>query len=120
MWFSLIEKVSTERTLQLVWENVLSNAGPAAWTASRWIAPPKSPKPVFSLGNNGCGTYIDSKLFKRVWIAKPEVRPSSGRKPIGTKSGSGPGWGFVPIEDVLEKSVHSRSRAMVSGATRQW
>lgn len=26
-WFSLIDKVSTERTLQLAWEKVLSNAG---------------------------------------------------------------------------------------------
>ncbi|MGL5016708.1 MAG: hypothetical protein ACRDBP_01120 [Luteolibacter sp.] len=35
-WFSLIDKVWSERTLELAWEKVKSNAGAwRAWTASR-------------------------------------------------------------------------------------
>jgi len=41
-WFSLIDKVSRLDVLQLAWQKVQSNQGPAAWTASRWSASRKT------------------------------------------------------------------------------
>jgi hypothetical protein len=43
-WFSLIDKVTRLDVLEGAWAKVRSNAGPAAWMASRWSSSEKTAK----------------------------------------------------------------------------
>jgi RNA-directed DNA polymerase len=80
-WFSLIDKISTERTLQLAWEKVRRNAGSCGVdgitighfeqnSQSRLLAVNEHLKK---------GTY-QPKPVKRVWIDKPG---SAEKRPLG-------------------------------------
>jgi RNA-directed DNA polymerase len=80
-WFSLIDKVSTERTLQLAWEKVLSNAGACGVdgiTVGRFGKDSQTRllavKERIKTGN------YQPKPVKRVWIAKPG---SAEKRPLG-------------------------------------
>jgi len=80
-WFSLIDKVSTERTLQLAWEKVLSNAGACGVdgiTVGRFGK--DSQNRLLAVNEHlKRGTY-QPKPVKRVWIAKPG---SAEKRPLG-------------------------------------
>jgi RNA-directed DNA polymerase len=80
-WFSLIDKISTERTLQLAWEKVRRNAGSCGVdgitighfeqnSQSRLLAVKE---------HLSKGTY-QPKPVKRVWIEKPG---SAEKRPLG-------------------------------------
>ena len=80
-WFSLIDKISTERTLQLAWEKVRGNAGSCGvdgitighfeqHSQSRLLAVNEHLRK---------GTY-QPKPVKRVWIDKPG---SAEKRPLG-------------------------------------
>ena len=81
-WFSLIDKISTERTLQLAWGKVLSNAGAwRAWTASRWDAPKKDSQiRLLAVKEQLKKSTYQPKPVKRVWIPKPG---SAEKRPLG-------------------------------------
>ena len=71
-WFSLIDKVSTDRTLQLALEKVLSNAGACGVdgiTVGRFEKDSQS-RLLAVKEYLKTGTY-QAKPVKRVWIAKP-------------------------------------------------
>lgn len=78
-WFSLIDKVSTERTLQLAWEKVRDNAGACGVdgiTIGRFEQDSQS-RLLAVKEHLSKGTY-QPKPVKRVWIDKPgcvEKRP---------------------------------------------
>jgi RNA-directed DNA polymerase len=80
-WFSLIDKVSTERTLQLAWEKVKSNAGACGVdgiTIGRFE--PNSQSRLLAVKEHlSKGTY-QPKPVKRVWIEKPG---SAEKRPLG-------------------------------------
>ncbi|MEO7099399.1 MAG: group II intron reverse transcriptase/maturase [Luteolibacter sp.] len=80
-WFSLIDKVSTDRTLQLAWEKVRSNAGACGVdhiTVDRFDK--DSQNRLLAVKEHlKTGTY-QPKPVKRVWIAKPG---SAEKRPLG-------------------------------------
>jgi len=80
-WFSLIDKVSTERTLQLAWEKVRSNAGACGVdgiTIGRFEQDSQSR--LLAVNEHlRKGTY-QPKPVKRVWIDKPG---SAEKRPLG-------------------------------------
>ncbi len=80
-WFSLIDKVSTERTLQLAWEKVRSNAGACGVdgiTIGRFEQ--DSQNRLLAVNEQlRKGTY-QPKPVKRVWIDKPG---SVEKRPLG-------------------------------------
>jgi len=80
-WFSLIDKVSTERTLQLAWEKVRSNAGACGVdgiTVGRFEQDSQS-RLLAVKEYLSKGTY-QAKPVKRVWIDKPG---SAEKRPLG-------------------------------------
>jgi RNA-directed DNA polymerase len=80
-WFSLIDKVSTDRTLQLAWEKVKSNAGACGVdgiTIGRFEQNSQSRLLAVRERLNQ-GTY-QPKPVKRVWIEKPG---SAEKRPLG-------------------------------------
>ena len=80
-WFSLIDKVSTERTLQLAWEKVKSNAGASGvdhLTIERFAKDSQS-RLLAVKEQIEQGVY-QPKPVKRVWIEKPG---STQRRPLG-------------------------------------
>ena len=80
-WFSLIDKVSTDRTLQLAWEKVLSNAGACGVdgiTIGRFEKDSQS-RLLAVKEHLSKGTY-QPKPVKRVWIKKPG---SAEKRPLG-------------------------------------
>ena len=80
-WFSLIDKVSTERTLQLAWEKVRRNAGGCGVdgiTIGRFEQDSQS-RLLAVREHLSKGTY-QPKPVKRVWIEKPG---SAGKRPLG-------------------------------------
>ena len=80
-WFSLIDKVSTERTLQLAWEKVRRNAGACGVdgiTIGRFEQNSQSRLLAVKEHLNK-GTY-QPKPVKRVWIGKPG---SAEKLPLG-------------------------------------
>ena len=80
-WFSLIDKVSTERTLQLAWEKVLSNAGACGVdgiTVDRFAK--DSQNRLFTVREQLMRNGYQPKPVKRVWIAKPG---SAEKRPLG-------------------------------------
>jgi RNA-directed DNA polymerase len=80
-WFSLIDKVSTERTLQLAWEKVRRNAGACGVdgiTIGRFEQNSQSRRLGVREHLNK-GTY-QPKPVKRVWIEKPG---SVEKRPLG-------------------------------------
>jgi len=80
-WFSLIDKVASERTLGLAWEKVLSNAGACGVdgiTVERFGK--DSQQRLLAVKEHlAKGTY-QPKPVKRVWIPKPG---SAERRPLG-------------------------------------
>lgn len=80
-WFSLIDKVWSERTLGLAWEKVESNAGACGVdgiTIERFAK--DSPRRLLAVKEQlQQGTY-QPKPVKRVWIPKPG---STERRPLG-------------------------------------
>ena len=80
-WFSLIDKISTERTLQLAWEKVRSNAGACGVdgiTIGRFEQ--DSQNRLLAVKEHlKKGTY-QPKPVKRVWIDKPG---SAEKRPLG-------------------------------------
>ncbi len=80
-WFSLIDKVSRERTLQLAWEKVRRNAGACGVdgiTIGRFE--PNSQSRLLAVKEHlSKGTY-QPKPVKRVWIDKPG---SAEKRPLG-------------------------------------
>jgi RNA-directed DNA polymerase len=80
-WFSLIDKVSTERTLQLAWEKVRRNAGACGVdgiTIGRFEQ--DSQNRLLAVKEHlSKGTY-QPKPVKRVWIDKPG---SAEKRPLG-------------------------------------
>jgi len=80
-WFSLIDKVSTERTLQLAWGKVLENAGACGVdgiTIGRFEQDSQSR--LLAVNEHlKKGTYLP-KPVKRVWIDKPG---SAEKRPLG-------------------------------------
>jgi RNA-directed DNA polymerase len=80
-WFSLIDKVSTERTLQLAWEKVRRNAGACGVdgiTIGRFEQNSQS-RLLAVREHLSKGTY-QPKPVKRVWIEKPG---SAEKRPLG-------------------------------------
>jgi len=80
-WFSLIDKVSTERTLQLAWEKVRRNAGSCGVdgiTIGHFEQDSQSRLLAVKEHLNK-GTY-QPKPVKRVWIEKPG---SAEKRPLG-------------------------------------
>jgi RNA-directed DNA polymerase len=80
-WFSLIDKVSTERTLQLAWEKVRRNAGSCGVdgiTIGRFEQDSQS-RLLAVKEHLSKGTY-QPKPVKRVWIDKPG---SVEKRPLG-------------------------------------
>jgi len=80
-WFSLIDKVASERTLELAWEKVRVNAGACGVdgiTVSRFGKDSQS-RLLAVKEQLGEGTY-QPKPVKRVWIPKPG---SAGKRPLG-------------------------------------
>jgi hypothetical protein len=80
-WFSLIDKVSRERTLQLAWEKVLSNAGACGVdhiTVKRFEK--DSERRLLAVNEQLNGGFYQPKPVKRVWIAKPG---SVEKRPLG-------------------------------------
>jgi RNA-directed DNA polymerase len=80
-WFSLIDKVSTERTLQLAWEKVCKNAGACGVdgiTIGRFEQNSQSRR-LAVREQLSKGTY-QPKPVKRVWIEKPG---SAEKRPLG-------------------------------------
>jgi RNA-directed DNA polymerase len=80
-WFSLIDKVWSERTLELAWEKVKSNAGACGVdgiTIDRFAK--DSPSRLLAVNEQlKRGTY-QPKPVKRVWIDKPG---SVEKRPLG-------------------------------------
>jgi RNA-directed DNA polymerase len=80
-WFSLIDKVSRERTLQLAWEKVRRNAGACGVdgiTIGRFEQ--NSQSRLLAVNEHlSKGTY-QPKPVKRVWIEKPG---SADKRPLG-------------------------------------
>jgi len=80
-WFSLIDKVSRERTLQLAWEKVRRNAGACGVdgiTIGRFEQ--NSQSRLLAVNEHlSKGTY-QPKPVKRVWIDKPG---SAEKRPLG-------------------------------------
>lgn len=80
-WFSLIDKVSSERTLQLAWEKVRVNAGACGVdgiTIGRFAN--DSQQRLLAVKEHiSKGTY-QPKPVKRVWIDKPG---SAEKRPLG-------------------------------------
>ena len=80
-WFSLIDKISTERTLQLAWEKVRRNAGSCGVdgiTIGRFEQ--DSQNRLLAVKEHlSKGTY-QPKPVKRVWIEKPG---SAEKRPLG-------------------------------------
>jgi RNA-directed DNA polymerase len=80
-WFSLIDKVSTERTLQLAWEKVRKNAGSCGVdgiTIGHFEQNSQS-RLLAVREHLNKGTYLP-KPVKRVWIDKPG---SAEKRPLG-------------------------------------
>lgn len=80
-WFSLIDKISTERTLQLAWEKVLANAGACGVdgiTVERWAK--DSHSRLLAVNEQLRNGSYQPKLVKRVWIDKPG---SVEKRPLG-------------------------------------
>ncbi len=80
-WFSLIDKVSTDRTLQLAWEKVRRNAGACGVdgiTIGRFEQNSQS-RLLAVREQLSKGTY-QPKPVKRVWIEKPG---SAEKRPLG-------------------------------------
>ena len=80
-WFSLIDKISTERTLQLAWEKVQVNAG-ASGVDGITIGHFEQNSQIRLLAvkeHLNKGTY-QPKPVKRVWIDKPG---SADKRPLG-------------------------------------
>jgi hypothetical protein len=80
-WFSLIDKISTERTLQLAWEKVRKNAGACGVdgiTIGRFEQNSQSRR-LAVREHLSKGTY-QPKPVKRVWIEKPG---SAEKRPLG-------------------------------------
>ena len=80
-WFSLIDKVSAERTLRLAWEKVHANAGAGGVdgiTIGRFAQ--NSHRRLLAVNEHlNKGTY-QPKPVKRVWIEKPG---SEEKRPLG-------------------------------------
>jgi RNA-directed DNA polymerase len=80
-WFSLIDKVSAERTLRLAWEKVHANAGAGGVdgiTIGRFAQ--NSHRRLLAVNEHlNKGTY-QPKPVKRVWIEKPG---SVEKRPLG-------------------------------------
>jgi RNA-directed DNA polymerase len=80
-WFSLIDKISSERTLQLAWEKVRRNAGACGVdgiTIGRFEQDSQS-RLLAVKEHLSKGTY-QPKPVKRVWIEKPG---SAEKRPLG-------------------------------------
>src|SRR6478735_3310008 len=80
-WFSLIDKISTDRTLQLAWEKVRRNAGSCGVdgiTIGRFEQDSQS-RLLAVKEHLSKGTY-QPKPVKRVWIDKPG---SAEKRPLG-------------------------------------
>jgi RNA-directed DNA polymerase len=80
-WFSLIDKISTERTLRLAWEKVRANAGACGVdgiTIGRFEQNSQS-RLLAVKEHLSKGTY-QPKPVKRVWIEKPG---SAEKRPLG-------------------------------------
>ena len=80
-WFSLIDKISTERTLQLAWEKVLANAGACGVdgiTVERWAK--DSHSRLLAVNEQLRNGSYQPKPVKRVWIDKPG---SAEKRPLG-------------------------------------
>lgn len=80
-WFSLIDKVWSERTLELAWEKVKSNAGACGVdgiTVGRFAKDSQS-RLLAVREQLKAGTY-QPKPVKRVWIDKPG---SAEKRPLG-------------------------------------
>jgi hypothetical protein len=80
-WFSLIDKISRERTLQLAWEKVRANAGACGVdgiTIGRFEQNSQS-RLLAVKEHLDKGTY-QPKPVKRVWIEKPG---SAEKRPLG-------------------------------------
>ena len=80
-WFSLIDKVSTERTLQLAWEKVRKNAGSCGVdgiTIGRFEQDSQSR--LLAVNEHLRKGNYQPKPVKRVWIDKPG---SAEKRPLG-------------------------------------
>ena len=80
-WFSLIDKVWSERTLELAWEKVKSNAGACGVdgiTIERFAK--DSPSRLLAVNEQLKRGVYQPKPVKRVWIDKPG---SSEKRPLG-------------------------------------
>lgn len=80
-WFSLIDKVSRDRTLQLAWEKVLSNAGACGVDGITVDCFGKDSQNRLLVVKEHLNSGIyQPKPVKRVWIAKPG---SAEKRPLG-------------------------------------
>ena len=80
-WFSLIDKVSTERTLQLAWEKVKSNAGASGvdhLTIER-----------FAKDSQSRLLAVKEQIEQGVYQPKPVKRVCTRRKVTSTSSATG-------------------------------
>jgi RNA-directed DNA polymerase len=80
-WFSLIDKVSTERTLQLAWGKVRANAGACGVdgiTIGRFEQ--DSQNRLLAVNEHLSKGSYQPKPVKRVWIDKPG---SAEKRPLG-------------------------------------
>lgn len=80
-WFSLIDKVRSERTLELAWEKVKSNAGACGVdgiTIARFAK--DSPSRLLAVKEQIERGDYQPKPVKRVWIEKPG---SAEKRPLG-------------------------------------
>jgi IS5 family transposase len=81
VWFSLIDKIYAERTLQLAWEQVQSNAGACGVdgiTIDRFAI--DSPSRLLAVKEQLKRGVYQPKPVKRVWIEKPG---SAEKRPLG-------------------------------------
>ena len=80
-WFSLIDKVHGERTLELAWEKVKSNAGGSGVdniTIARFAK--DCPRGLLDLKEQLRKASYQPRPVKRVWIAKPGTKE---KRPLG-------------------------------------
>ena len=80
-WFSLIDKVYADRTLELAWEKVRTNAGACGVDGIDIRRFGKdSPKRLLGVKEQLRGRRYEPKPVKRVWIPKPG---SKEKRPLG-------------------------------------
>ena len=109
-WFSLMDKVCSERTLGLAWEKVLANAGACGVdgiTVERF-AKDSQTRLLAVKEHLGKGTY-QPKPVKRVWIPKPG---SAEKRPLGIPTVTDrvvQAAVRMVIEPIFESRFHPRS-----------